>query len=112
MSKYHSRKVIVDGIKFDSKLEAKRYQELKLLQELGLIKDLKLQPKFELMPKFTKNGKTYRQTSYIADFCYFSVKDNKTIIEDVKGFKTDVYALKKKIFEFKYPQYEIKEITK
>jgi len=110
MSKYHSTKVTVDGIKFDSKAEAKRYNELKLMQDVGLIKDLKLQPQFDLIPTFRKNGKTYRKTVYIADFSYFSVEDNKIIIEDVKGFKTDVYALKKKLFEYKYPQYEIKEI--
>jgi len=110
--KYHNRKVIVDGIKFDSKLEARRYKDLKLMQEVGLIKDLKLQPQFLLIPTFRKNGKTYRKTVYIADFSYFSIKDDKIIVEDTKGFKTDVYRLKRKMFEYKYPQLEIREVRK
>jgi hypothetical protein len=107
--KYHSKKTIVDGIKFDSKKEATRYQELKLLEKAGKIKELKLQPEYELIPKFKKNNKTYRKTIYKADFSYFDIEANKYIIEDVKGFKTDVYKLKKKLFEYKY-DYEIKEV--
>lgn len=48
MSKYKNIKVMVDGIKFDSKAEARRYAELKLMEDTGHIKELKLQPKFEL----------------------------------------------------------------
>lgn len=110
--KYGNRKVVVDGHKFDSKLEGKRYKELKLMQELGLIKNLKLHPEFILIPPFKKNGRSYRKTSYFADFSYFSVKENKTIIEDTKGFKTDIYKLKKKLFEYRYKDMEIKEVTK
>ena len=110
--KYHNKKVIVDGIKFDSKLEARRYKDLKLMQDVGLIKDLQLQPQFLLIPSFRKNGKTYRKTVYIADFSYFSIKDDKIIVEDTKGYETDVYKLKKKMFEFKYPQLEIREVRK
>lgn len=112
MSKYRNQKVNIDGYNFDSKAESKRYQELKLMQDVGLIKDLQLQPKFELIPTFKKNGKTYRKTVYIADFSYFSITDNKTIVEDFKGFKTEIYRLKKKLFEYNYPELEIKEVTK
>lgn len=111
-SKYHNTKTYVNGIAFDSKLEANRYEQLKLLEKVGVIKDLVLQPEFELIPKFTKNNKTYRKTSYIADFMYFDTLTNKTIVEDAKGFKTDVYTLKKKMFEYKYKDLEIKEIKK
>lgn len=107
--KYRAKKTVVDGIKFDSKKEATRYQQLKQLETEGKIKDLVLQPEYELIPKFKKNGKTYRKTVYKADFSYFDIETDKIIIEDVKGFKTDVYALKKKMFEYKY-DYEIKEV--
>ena len=50
MSKYNAKKVIVDGITFDSKKESKRYLELKQMQENGEIHDLQLQVPFELIP--------------------------------------------------------------
>ena len=109
-NKYHNKKTIIDGIKFDSKLEAKRYKELKKLEKEGLIKELKLQPSYDLIPKFKKNRTAYRKTVYRADFMYFDNNLNKYIVEDVKGFKTDVYLLKKKLFEYKYQNLEIKEI--
>lgn len=109
-SKYHSKKVVVDGIEFDSKKEAKRYSELKLLERAGEIKELELQKVFELQPSFKKNGKTYRKTTYKADFYYFNTKIGKYIVEDVKGFKTEVYKLKKKMFEYKYQELELREI--
>ena len=108
--KYHSKKTVIDGINFDSKKEAMRYQELKLLERAGKIRDLKLQPEYELIPKFKKNNKTYRKTIYKADFSYFDIEGNKYIIEDVKGFKTDVYKLKKKLFEYTYTDLEINEV--
>lgn len=109
-SKYHSKKVIIDDIKFDSKKEAERYIQLKLLEKAKLIKDLELQKSFELQPTFKKNGKTYRKIAYIADFYYFDNHLDKYIVEDVKGFKTKEYALKKKIFEYVYPDLELIEV--
>lgn len=94
-NKYHNKKVIIDGIKFASKLEATRYTELKLLENKGIIKDLVLQPSYTLIPSFRKGDKTYKKASYIADFSYYDNELGKTIIEDTKGFKTDVYILKK-----------------
>ena len=47
-SKYKAKKTIIDGITFDSKSEAKRYEELKLLQRGGAIQNLSLQPRFML----------------------------------------------------------------
>ena len=110
--KYYNHKVEFDGIKFDSKLEAQRYKELKVLERARLIKDLQLQPRFELQPSFKKNGKTYRKIEYIADFSYFDIEKGKVIVEDTKGFKTEVYKLKRKMFEYKYPELEIEEITR
>lgn len=112
MNKYKNEEKIVDGIKFDSKLEAKRYMQLKLLQSVGEIKDLRMQAEFVLQPSYKKNNKTIRAIKYVADFVYYDVREGKTIVEDTKGFRNDVYKLKKKIFEYKYPDLEIKEITK
>ena len=108
--KYHNKKVIIDDIKFDSVKESRRYQELKWLEKANEISELRLQVPFELQPSFKKDGKTYRKIEYIADFVYYDTKQDKYIVEDTKGFKTDVYLLKKKIFEYKYPHLTIKEI--
>ena len=112
-NKYKNKKVTVNGKIFDSKKEAKRYCELIKLEQAGLIKDLETQKKFLLLDSFKKNGKTYKQISYYADFVYFDVYSKKTIVEDVKAskyFKTEVYKLKKKLFEYKYPDLTITEV--
>ena len=106
--KYNTKKVKVDGIKFDSKKEANRYLELKILERAGVISNLILQPKFLLQDGFERDGKKYRVIFYIADFEY--IQDGKRIVEDVKGVKTDIYKLKKKMFLKKYPQVVFKEI--
>jgi len=106
--KYNAKPIEFDGFKFDSKKEAKRYLELKMLERAGVISNLILQPKFLLQDSFKYKGKTQRAIFYIADFEY--IKDGKRIVEDVKGVKTEVYKLKKKLFLKKYPQVEFKEI--
>lgn len=110
MSKYHSKKMIIDGITFDSKREANRYCELKLLEKAGRIKDLRLQHQFVLQPSFKKKGKSIRAITYVADFVYFDLERMKNVVEDVKGYKTDVYQIKKKMFEYKYPDLTITEV--
>lgn len=104
MNKYNAKKTVVDGIKFDSRKEAKRYVELKEMEKKGLIKGLQLQVPFELVPSFTTmidgKQKKRRNIRYIADFVYY--EDGKKVVEDVKGRKTDIYKLKKKLFEYKY----------
>jgi hypothetical protein len=111
-SKYHNIKTEIDGIKFDSRKEANRYAELKIMQQGKLIRDLELQPRFELMPAFSKNGKKFRPIVYVADFSYYDILQNKKIVEDVKSkaTKTDVYKLKKKMFERLYPELTIEEV--
>lgn len=108
-NKYGNIKTEVDGIKFDSKKEANRYQELKLLKSIGKIENLKLQPRYELQPKYRINGRNIRNLEYKADFEYIDKKTGEIITEDVKGMKTPVYKIKKKLFEYKYNR-EIKEI--
>lgn len=104
MSKYNSRKTVIDGITFDSKKEAKRYLELKQMEKDGLIHDLKLQVPFILIPSFevVVDGKKRkrRNMKYVADFVYY--RDDEKVIEDVKGLRTPVYNIKKKLFEYRY----------
>jgi Protein of unknown function (DUF1064). len=108
-SKYKNKKTQVDMYVFDSAKEAQRYRELKLLERAGEISDLELQPRFLLQESFKKNGKTYRKIDYVADFKY--TENGKIIVEDVKGLQTDVFKIKHKLFEKKYPELELKIIV-
>ena len=100
-SKYNARKTTVDGIKFDSKKEARRYADLKILEKAGEISHLQLQPKFRLLDGFKHRGETIRPINYFADFSYIDTEGNE-VVEDVKGKRTDVYNIKKKLFLNKY----------
>lgn len=108
--KYGNEPREVNGHIFASKAEAKRYLQLSLMEKAGMIHNLRLQPEYELIPKFKKGNKTYRKTVYIADFEY--EENGRIVVEDVKGFATDVYKLKKKLFEYRYPELTIKEVKK
>ncbi len=113
MNKYHNCKVSVDGIKFDSKAEVRRYAELKLMEDTGHIKELKLQPKFELQPKYKNNkGQCIRAITYKADFSYIETHSEvgKLIVEDVKGVETKEFKLKKKMLEYKFPDIDFRII--
>ena len=94
---------------FDSKKEADYYCELKLLKRAGLILGFDRQVKFVLQPSFKRDGKTYREISYIADF-YIAYKDGHFEAVDVKGYKTDVYELKKKLLLYRYPELIFREV--
>ena len=108
-AKYKAKKTEVDGIIFDSKAEAERYTELKALEEQGQIADLRMQVKFLLIPaQKRKDGKTERSCSYIADFCYWA--NDEYIVEDVKGYPTDAYIIKRKLMLLK--GYQITELKK
>ena len=104
-SKFFSKKVVVDGITFDSKKEAQYYLTLKNAEKEGAIKNLELQKEYVLQDKFKINNKTRRQIVYKCDFSYISTKDDKLHVVDVKSpytAKDKVYRLKKKMFEYKY----------
>lgn len=89
-SKYRAVPTMIDGITFHSKAEAARYGELKLLALAGEICGLTLQPKYPIGDPVVAH--------YIADFQYYR-KDGEFIVEDVKGVRTPVYRLKKKLVE-------------
>lgn len=104
MNKYRNRKTVRNGISFDSQKEAARYDELMLMQCSGAIKDLRLQPEFTLQEAFvTPLGERVRAVRYRADFSYaLRVKEGPDtrwveVVEDVKGFRTKEYELKKKL---------------
>jgi hypothetical protein len=99
--KYGNKRTELDGISFHSKREAARYQELKISLKVGEIESLELQPRFPMIV----DG--YKICTYIADFRY--LEQGKVIVEDVKGFLTDVYKLKAKLFQALYPQYIFRE---
>lgn len=101
-TKYGNRKTYVGTELFDSQHEADRWIELTLLQEAGEITDLKRQVPFLLIPNIKKSGKVIsRKTQYIADFVYTD-KSGKQVIEDAKGYRTEVYNLKKKLVLWRY----------
>lgn len=89
--KYRNEKVVVDNVEFDSKREAKRYDELKIMQHAGLISDLQLQ--FPLHLEVCGR----HICTYIADFRYFDREKGVMVHEDSKGVRTQVYLLKKKL---------------
>lgn len=104
-AKYGNRKVVVDGIEFDSQKEACRYMELKLLQRAGQIEQLELQKEFELIPaqyetfeRFGKNGQRLKDgkrcieksCTYKADFAY--MKNGQQVVEDTKGYRDPASA--------------------
>lgn len=94
--KYYNQPTTVNGIRFDSKKEARRYQELMLLLRAGEISDLRLQQNVTLIEGFkTADGETVRPEIYKADFAYYDKYGNR-VLEDVKGKKTQVYLLKRK----------------
>ena len=101
MNKYNARKTVVDGIKFDSKMESQMYQQLKVLEKAGVIKNLKLQPEITLQPAFEDyTGKKTRAIKYRADFSFYDNDLDRFRVVDCKGYKTAVYKLKKKMFDY------------
>ena len=97
--KYNNTKTIVNDITFDSKREAKRYNELKLLERCNIISDLQLQVSYVLIPAQKGGLRNELALKYIADFVYFDNELNKIIIEDVKGVKTPIYIAKRKMMK-------------
>jgi len=119
--KYGAVATVVEGIRFASKAEARRYAELKLLDKAGDIRNLKLQPRFVLMAPVIRGGLkdinrgVFERVSpigeYRADFSYEEQLGPvwRLIIEDVKGVRTQMYIWKKRHFERQY-DIEISEI--
>lgn len=92
-SKFNNKVCEYNGHKFDSKKELNRYLELLILERAKEIRDLELQPRFRIEIK----GK--KICDYYGDFRYYDNVKKRFIVEDVKGMRTEVYRLKKKLVE-------------
>ena len=104
VNKYHNIKSEYKGIMYDSRKECKRARDLDILQRGGLIEGLERQKKFVLQEGYVNNkGEKIREIGYFADFYYYDKIKNVWVAEDTKGMRTDVYKIKKKIFEYKFP---------
>ena len=103
--KFKNQKVTIDGHKFDSKAEARRYEELKTLAQTQKIVDLRLQVPFELIPAQRIDGRCVeRACKFVADFTYLEGPDRVYVVEDVKSpiTITPVYIVKRKLLLQKY----------
>lgn len=89
--KYRNEPVEIDGRRFASKAEGKRYAELRLLERAGEIRDLRCQPRYDL----AVNGQ--KICTYVGDFAYLN-RTGTPVTEDVKGYRTDVFEIKAKLF--------------
>ena len=111
MSKYNARPTVVDGIRFASQKEARRYQELRLLEQAGQIRHLRCHPRYEIIPAFERNGEKHRAAHYTADFEYRDLVTGEFVAEDVKGgtaTQTQAFKLRAKLFRLKYPDYVLR----
>lgn len=95
-SKFRAKRCVIDGEKLDSQAEGRRYAALKLLERAGEINGLKRQPRFP----FEIEGEL--MFAYFADFLYTLRSTGATVVEDVKGVRTPMFKLKKKIIEKVY----------
>jgi len=102
--KYNSYTVVIDNVSFDSVMESRFYLRLLEMKAAKQIKSFSMQVTYELQPKFKDkvSGKTVRAITYIADFVVTDA-DDQVIVVDVKGKETDVFKIKKKMFQYKYP---------
>ena len=100
-NKYGNEPVVISGLKFDSKKEARRWRELQLLERVGKICELERQVAFALAPsvKYADAKRATPALRYVADFCYFeeygSGDTSRYVVEDVKGVKTSAYKIKR-----------------
>jgi hypothetical protein len=101
-TKYNSKSIELDGHIFDSKIEARYYQQLKWLEANKQILFFRIQPRYLLQEAFEKDGKKHRKIDYLADFEIHHL-DGSIEVVDVKGMETTDFKIKRKLFEKKYP---------
>jgi len=108
INKYHAKKVVFDGITFDSRKEGLYYLKLKDMERRGEISNLRLQVPYELLPAIYRDEVVHLKTKdkvvqklvqravyYVADFVYD--KEGKENVIDTKGMRLADYILKKKM---------------
>src|SRR5258708_28440205 len=94
-NKYRNKKVDIDGVKFDSIKESRRFLVLKEALNKHEIGPITVHQTFVLHAAFEKDGKKYRPITYEADFTY--QQNGINVIEETKGFHTKDYMIKKKM---------------
>jgi len=109
-SKYNNTKPVIDGIKFDSKLEANEYCRLKLRKMAGDILDFERQVPFTLQASFLFGKRQIRPVKLIVDFLVTEL-DGSLTIREAKGVRTQAYRIKKKMFLKQYPGIKFVEVT-
>lgn len=105
-SKYKNIPTEVDGKRFDSRREADCYLGLKADLDAGKLVSLERQVRYVLQEPFTKDGKRHRALEYVADFVV-KCADGRIRVIDAKGMLTDVFRIKQKLFEKRYPDLTI-----
>ena len=109
-NKYGAKQIMINGHMFPSHREAEYYLTYKAMLDDGEIVNLELQPRFVLIPAYTNHaGKKIRPCHYTADFL-LTYPDGRQKVVEVKGFRTRDYMLRRKLFEWKYREYEFEEV--
>lgn len=114
MNKYYAKKTVIDGIPFDSKLEAERYMQLKLMEKAGEIACLRLQQEFQICQGYIdpRTGEKIKSSYYFADFTYTDMVNHLLIAEDTKGVETPEFKLKWKLVKIQYPNWNFRKVRK
>lgn len=100
--KFANETTEMDGRVFASKLEARRYRDLRLLEQSGAISGLVCQPRYVLIPADAHG----RAICYVGDFAY--TEGGRAVVEDTKGAETDVWRIKRRLFLARYPDVELR----
>lgn len=112
--KFNNEMTTINGIKFSSRLEAERFQQLLLLEQAGEICDLQLQHELQIFQGYVdpQTGEKKRSSFYLGDFSYVDLRNHKIIVEDTKGMETPEFRLKWKLAQSQYPEYEFRKVTR
>lgn len=99
--KYANEPTVVDGVRFDSRAEANRWEQLRAMERDGRITGLQRQVPFELVPACKRpSGGEEKPVTYVADFLYY--RGALTFVEDVKGAATPEYRIKRKLMLWRH----------
>lgn len=94
---FRPTRLTIDGVQYDSTVEAKRRGQLQLLQCAGIIRDLRRKPRLPLVVNGKKIGRGY----LTLDFAYAEYVDGawRDVIEDVKSVDTRESRLRRELAE-------------
>lgn len=110
-TKYNNKKIVLDGITFDSKEEGLYYEHLKRRRASGEIINYELQPRYVLQEAFKRDGKTIRAITYTPDFLVYHLDGSEEAV-DVKGMSTQQGVMRRKMFLYRYPEIKLTWIAR